>query len=397
MQHSAIIICDSYIEKEPRVVKEIEALVLAGITPIAFSYTKSYPGVVCYDLPQRGAGNKHLSYPTVIRKSISAYKRTVEPVLEKVKADNYYYDKRFAQQILAVVEHKGYNITSVIAHHLHNLPLSYFIAKRLNARLIFNAHEFYPEQFSEYEGWEARRKRLNKIGKDFLGSCYKIFNVCQGIQDRYERDFSLAEGKQVLVTNATVYKNLQPTATHDKIKLVHHGIANKNRKLELMIQIADAVDANRFEFYFMLVPSPHDQAYFDYLKAEIDKRPHCFLIPPVPTAAICEHINRFDVGFYMYDNSSNFNMQHYLPNKLYEFIQARLGVVIGPYVEMKRVVEGYDVGYVAGANTVSAIAALINNLTKEDVVRLKANAHIAAESIAGEKEVEKMAEVFKTL
>ena len=90
-------------------------------------------------------------------------------------------------------------------------------------------------------------------------------------------------------------------------------------------------------------------------------------------------------------------MQHYLPNKLYEFIQARLGIVIGPYVEMKRVVEGYDVGYVAGENTVSAIAALINNLTKEDVARLKANAHIAAESVAGEREVEKMAEVFKTL
>ncbi|MCB0700183.1 MAG: hypothetical protein KDC11_10055, partial [Chitinophagaceae bacterium] len=98
--------------------------------------------------------------------------------------------------------------------------------------------------------------------------------------------------------------------------------------------------------------------------------------------------------FYLYNNKENFNMQHYLPNKLYEFIQARLGVVIGPYVEMKRVVDDYKIGIVVGDNDVDKVAEVLATISKEDVVGYKRNTISAAVALKGENEIDKMAAVF---
>lgn len=395
LPHS-VVICDSFVEKEPRVIKEIQALKDAGIIPVIISYSKGYPGAVCYDLSEIDNDSKHLSYPLVIRKATSLYKRLSSPIINVLRSQTYFKDKLRARRIFKAID-RNVEYKHVIAHHMPNLPTSSYLADMLNTRLIFNAHEFYPEQFTGTKGWDERKQRLIKIGNDFLHKCDKIFNVCEGIQNRYEKDFNLKKGIQVLVTNATPYKELKPSTVCNKIRLIHHGVANGNRRLDLMISVIDLVDKDRFEFYFMLVPNQYHIQYYDYMKEEIDKRKNCFLLSPVSTEEISNRINEFDIGFYMYDNSYNFNMQHYLPNKLYEFIQARLGVVIGPYVEMKKVVEEYKIGYVANENTVEVLAEVINGLTIDDVVRIKANADIAAPILAGENEIAKMTQVFKEL
>src|SRR5690606_27319150 len=177
----------------------------------------------------------------------------------------------------------------------------------------------------------------------------------------------------------------------------HHGIANRNRKLELMIQVADLINQDKFDFYFILIPSSYDLNYYNYLKDEIEKRSNCFLVDRVPTEAIPDYINQFDLGFYIYDNSSNFNMIHYLPNKLFEFIQARCGVVIGPYIEMQPIVSDNKIGVVVEKNTVQAVAEELNKISFEDVKIFKENAGITASKLTGENEIKKMQLVFESL
>jgi len=393
----SVIIINSDVNTEPRVLKQIDALKVVGLKPIIVSFTKSFENAVLINMPRLHRNqDTHLHYPVLIRKSFS--------VLYRIKARSidffnilFYLDNKFeASRIFDSLKPYRENISIVIVHHMKNLPTASILAEKLNARLIFNAHEFYPEQFSESVGWNNERKYLNKIGKDFLKSIDKMFTVCPGIQERYYKDFSLHQQLQVSIKNCAKFYELPQSMVGDKIKLIHHGIANRNRRLELMLEVAELVTFG-FEFYFMLVPSPYDPDYFDYLVTEIKKRKNCYLVEPVSTSTIVEHINQYDLGFYMYNNEDNFNMQHYLPNKFFEFIQARLGIVIGPYVEMKNLVTQYNIGVVSESNHVIDMAKLISGLSREQTSVFKKNSDKAAKELCGEKEIQKMADVFKNL
>lgn len=390
----AVLIINSYIGKEQRVLKTIDALKAVGITPIIFSHSDSFDGCICFTYPQLDPVKSHLHYNVIIRKSLSAALRLKNIADDNINNHLFRNDKQLGKKILDKIQPYSGRCVMVIAHHLQNLAMASAVAVHLKIDLIFNAHEYYPEQFIENGLWKKSQKRLISIGNRYLKKCYKIFTVCDGILKRYENEFALKQCQQLLIINAVKYKKLNPTAVGSKIKLIHHGIANRNRKLELMIHVADCVDQNRFEFHFILIPSSYDLEYFNYLKEEINKRKNCFLANAVSTEDIPDYINQFDLGFYMYDNSSNFNMIHYLPNKLFEFIQARCGIIIGPYKEMKPIVEDYKIGLVGKENTVQAISKAINQLSIEDVKMFKQNSCKAALELTGENEIKKMQKVF---
>jgi uncharacterized UPF0146 family protein len=67
-----------------------------------------------------------------------------------------------------------------------------------------------------------------------------------------------------------------------------------------------------------------------------------------------------------------------LPNKFFEFIQARLAIAIGPSPEMAAIVKEHDLGVVADDFTPQALAAKLNALTVDDIMHYKHNANKAA-------------------
>jgi SpoVK/Ycf46/Vps4 family AAA+-type ATPase len=80
----------------------------------------------------------------------------------------------------------------------------------------------------------------------------------------------------------------------------------------------------------------------------------------------------------------NFNYENTLPNKLFDFIQARLGVAIGPTPEMAEIVKQYNIGVVADDFTAEGLAKRLNQLTKADIENFKRNASKAANDLNAE-------------
>ena len=70
------------------------------------------------------------------------------------------------------------------------------------------------------------------------------------------------------------------------------------------------------------------------------------------------------------------------------FIQARLGVVIGPSPEMDFYVDRYGIGEVADDFSAEAMREAIERLTVESVTAFKANSHAHAEELAGHHDVD---------
>ena len=84
-----------------------------------------------------------------------------------------------------------------------------------------------------------------------------------------------------------------------------------------------------------------------------------------------------------------------MPNKFFEFIQARLMVAIGPSPEMARLVKQYDLGIIAKDFSPQEMAKSLNSLSKEQILQYKENVNKAAEILNAEKEGEKLLKILE--
>jgi hypothetical protein len=119
-------------------------------------------------------------------------------------------------------------------------------------------------------------------------------------------------------------------------------------------------------------------------------------LPPVATGEIAGFINQFDVGVYSLP-PTNFNNQHALPNKFFEFIQARLAVVIAPSPEMARIVREFDLGVVAEDFSPESMAAAIKGLTMEKIRYFKTQSNKHAYELSAERNRERFLRLIETV
>lgn len=270
----------------------------------------------------------------------------------------------------------------VIANELSALPLAIAIAKKSRAKVLFDAHEYEPGLVdSSWKSWLFKQRRVNSMLRRCLPRVDTMVTVCDIIAKEYEKNF----GKKCsVITNAPFYEELQPTPVKEtQISLIHHGGTNPSRSLHNMILLMDKLD-ERFSLDLMLVPkpstsSPSYRKILDFAKRS--SRVH--LHKPPAMTEIAASISKYDIGVYLLPPSS-FNQYMALPNKLFEFIQARLAVAIWPSPEMARIVNKYECGVVADDFTLEAMAEKLNCLTREEVMRFKENSHKAARLLCAE-------------
>jgi len=94
--------------------------------------------------------------------------------------------------------------------------------------------------------------------------------------------------------------------------------------------------------------------------------------------------NSYDVGLYLLP-PRNFNQRNALPNKFFEFIQARLAVAVGPSPEMAGLVRRHGCGVVAADFTPEALAAELNSLDANQIVGFKLASNAAAAGLSADR------------
>lgn len=299
-----------------------------------------------------------------------------------------YWNKEANRIALQLLDGKKFDV--VIANDIYALPLALRVAN--DTPVLLDAHEYAPLEHEDNVVWRLyMQPYVSYLCKAYLHRAAAMTTVCEGLARQYERAFRF---KPKIITNAPTYQTLVPSEIDNKhIRLIHHGGAIPGRHLELMIEMMNYLD-ERFTMDFMLMPS--NPGYLLKLKklASVNKRIR--FLEPVSMLNISKTINKYDVGVYIL-KPNNFNNANALPNKIFEFVQARLGVAIGPSPEMTRVVEQYKLGVVAEDFNPMTLARKLNTLTREQIVHFKANAHAAASELCFEKNAEILLNEIKQL
>lgn len=290
----------------------------------------------------------------------------------------HYVDKeRFKVSKIALDFHQQkYDL--IIVEDLMLLPLAMKI--RDKARVIFDAREFYPAQQADATLFKmVIQPYYLYLCSTYLHQCDAVITVSPGLAAEYKRTFGI-DCHLIRSTPAGQDRPPMPL-TPGRIRMVHHGAGNRNRCLENMIDVFEYLD-ERFELDFYLVGKP---AYLNTLKHRAAGHSRIRFHDPVPFLEIGNMLAQYDIGIF-FAEPVTFNLRYCLPNKLFEFIQARLMVAIGPSPDMAEIVKQYQLGIVADSFRPEDIAQRLNSLTAEQIENFKKASHEAAKELCWEKE-----------
>lgn len=372
MKKKVLIICFSRLHRDPRILRQISWLKETyEITTLGYSNSNV-------------AGVRHIQFDPEINRSIFIkFKR-----IAQFAAKNYesFYWNASMKKLLEKTAAEKFDF--IIANDIETLPLAVKLAEN-KAKVIFDAHEYAALEHEESFKFRLLNQQFVKyLNEKYIPKAAAAVTVCHGIADLFEKNYDKKFG---VITNASEFQEIKPSPVNpQKIRLIYHGGAITGRRLENQIRMMDFLD-EKYELNLMLLG---DDKYIEKLKNIAQPNKNIKFLPPVAFNEIASFTNQFDVGIYSLA-PTNTNNRLALPNKLFEYIQARLAIAISPSPEMRRVVEEYDLGVVAKDFAPKSLAKVIGELSAEKIGFYKKNADRHAFELSAEKNKEIYLKIFE--
>lgn len=313
-------------------------------------------------------------------------------IIQKITKNNAYLDylnnKRF---YLNKLDDKlqNHNFDLILIEDIQFLPIAYHIKK--DTPIVFDVREYYPKQReNNFLFRNIERPERIRLCENYLKKCDLLFTVSEGLAIEYKREFGV---DMTVIKSVPNFQNIPVRAKDDGlIRLVHHGVANESRKLENMIAVLKQLD-ERFTLDFFLTG---DINYINKLKEISANDPRITFNEPVPFSALIKTLTQFDIGFF-YVEPTTFNLKHCLPNKFFEYVQARLMLAVGPSPDMASLVQKYNCGIISDEFTVNSMASRLASLNYEQISNAKLNSDKAASELCFEVESQKIISLIHEL
>ena len=352
---SALVLCAADPAADPRPNRMIRCLARDFSVGVISGGLVENPGVTCERIPPR--------------LSRSLARRVGSAVL---LLRGHYGHRVWTPGLRAIAAaHRRQDPAFITVHDLCLLPVA--LAIRHHGRVLFDAREYYPRHYEDLWWWRLLYQPLNvALCRKYLARADHIVTVSQRFASEYAREFGVH--CEVLPSLPVPVACKPQPVDPDRLRMVHHGLASRSRRLEDMIRMMDRLPRR---FSLDLILKPNDQGYVDQLTAMCKKRPNVRVLPPLAFSQLVVATNAYDIGLFLMPPVS-FNLRFTVPNKLFEFVQARLMVAIGPSLEMTPYVRAHDLGVVAEDFDPVTLARALAGLSAADVARFKENAHRAA-------------------
>lgn len=281
----------------------------------------------------------------------------------------------------------------IVVENLEMLPLAVKLKNENKSKVLFDAREFYPKEFENQLIFKILHSKLRiELCRQFLPLCDSIITVSPGLAKGYRDMFGIQTEVIRSVPNYNISMTVNEVSSN-LIKMVHHGGTNRDRKLENMIKIFEYLDS-RFSLDFYL--TNNDLLYKSELVRLASQYSQIRFCDPVSFTEIIPMLNQYDIGLYLLE-PTGFNTKYSLPNKLFEFIQARIMVAIGPSPDMADLVQEYQCGIVSDSFTPRSMATHLNKLKPQHIMSFKKNSDTAAKTLCFEEESKKLQEIIHNL
>lgn len=276
-----------------------------------------------------------------------------------------------------LLQHTSFD--AVLANDLNTVPLALSLHPRRGVHV--DLHEFAPREKEDDLRWRILVAPFMRwLCRTYLPSVSSATTVAGGIAREYEKDYGVPFG---VVTNAAPFADRRPRPVGNPIRLIHSAAGQRYRRLENFIDVMRTAPPG---VELDLIVMPNEPEYVAELKHRGADVERLRFRDPVPYPRLVETLAEYDVAL-TFLPPANFNLAHALPNKFFEAVQARLGLIIGPSPEMVAILNQYQLGAVTDDFDVDSLRKALNELDGETVQSWKAAAHAAAGTLSAEQQV----------
>lgn len=222
---------------------------------------------------------------------------------------------------------------AVLANDLDTL-LGSFLAARLRGKtLVYDSHEYFTEVPELVERPFQKNAWIN-IEKFLLPKVKHAYTVCESIANEYNLKYR---------ANFKVIRNLpvlKPYIKHDNSHvLIYQGSLNVGRGIELMIQTMQFLDD--YSLWIAGAGDIEDDLHQMVYKLNLGEKVR--FLGRLPFTELHEITSKACLGL-SFEEDLGKNYRYALPNKLFDYIQARIPVLVSNLPEMRRIVSNYEIG-----------------------------------------------------
>lgn len=274
---------------------------------------------------------------------------------------------------------RGRTFDAVFANDLDTAGLALSLAPA--QRVHLDLHEYWPGREDQNPAWvRIRLPYLLWQLRAYATRARSVTTVSPTIARRYRDEFGIEAG---VVTNASPRRDFAPTEVASPPRIVHSGASIASRRVEhIMRGVAAARNGATLDLYLI----GEGTAYHAGLIALADELgDRVRVLPPVAQEDLLRTLNAYDVGIHVLP-PTNTNNALALPNKFFDYIQARLALLIGPTASMAELLEEHELGVVSEGFEPEQITRAVEALDAAAVHGFKQRAHAAAEALSSERQ-----------
>jgi glycosyltransferase involved in cell wall biosynthesis len=270
----------------------------------------------------------------------------------------------------------------LLSNDLDTLPANRLAAHLKGKPVVYDSHEFFPE-VPELQERPRVRQIWEWLEKRLVPGVSQAYTVCESIAKIYTEKY----GIPFLVVRNLPFAALSPEtdqALQKKrpLKIIYQGALNKGRGLEQAITAIQYLPEARL----ILAGSGDLEEKLHQLVTGLRLSNLRFTgkLPPEELRKLTQHAH---LGISI-EEDLGLNYRYALPNKLFDYIQARIPVVVSDLPEMSAVVKGYDIGLITPSHDPEILAEVFNNALTDQLLRKKwaLNLEKAAAELIWEKE-----------
>jgi glycosyltransferase involved in cell wall biosynthesis len=282
----------------------------------------------------------------------------------------------------------------LVSNDLDTLPAVYLAARLKKAQLMYDSHEFFTE-VPELLNRPIVQKIWRILESFLLPRVKYATTVSQSLAARYFRLYDI---------QMTVIRNLpnrfngaqciaSSVAEHRKI-IFYQGALNKGRGLELMIEAMVYLPGA----VFMIAGTGDIEKDLRRLVVWLQLQDRVIFLGRLMPGELLRYTVRAQVGISL-EEPLGLSYTFALPNKLFDYIQARIPVIVSDLPEMSSVVKQYHIGVVLTNRDPKMLADMVGYMLNRDSQRQiwMKNLDRAAEELCWENEEPRLLALYRDL
>ncbi|PTN08129.1 glycosyltransferase [Mangrovibacterium marinum] len=284
----------------------------------------------------------------------------------------------------------------ILSNDLDTLGACYLAAAIAGKKLVYDSHEYFT-QVPELIERPFKQKLWLRLERFILPRLKNAFTVSQSIADAYRQmygtDFKVVRNLPLRSrqTDSPIDHSILP---HDEKIILYQGALNMGRGLEYAIQAMRYVNGAQL----WLVGSGDLDEQLQLLTRQLGLQFKVRFWGQVPFQELAAITAQADLGLSI-EEDLGLNYRFALPNKLFDYIQHQIPVLVSPLPEMSKIVRKYEIGQILNSTAPQEMAEQIQQMLADEPQRktYRKKLKIASSELCWENEIHVLEHLFKQI